>query len=87
MKISINEIFSFTQSSPSCRNFVEGERVLNANHVIFCGKKKCADKDCINFVAFCLQTWNMRSTPHEIANSISHTVKIIDIKYALAKQG
>ena len=54
MKISINEICSFTQSSPSCRNFIEGERVLNANRVTFYGKKKGADKDCVNFLAFCL---------------------------------
>ena len=80
MKISINEICSFTQSLPSCRNFVEDERVLNVNHVIFCDKKNSADKDCVNFVAFCLQNSNMRSTPHEIAGSISHTEKMIDIK-------
>ena len=78
MKISINKICSFTQSSP-CRNFLKGERALNANHEMFYGKKKSADKDCINFTAVCLQTWNMPST-HEIVGSISHTGKIIDIK-------
>ena len=45
MKLSIAEICWFTVSTPSCRNSVEGERVLHARHVIFCGKeaenKKC----------------------------------------------
>ena len=80
MKISINEICSFTELSPSCHNFVEVERVLNAN-VIFCGKKKSTDEYCVNFLAFCLETSNNQSTPHvEITGSISHTGKIIDIK-------
>ena len=50
---------------------------------LFCGKRKGADEDCVNFVAFCLQTSNMQSsesTPYEIAGSISPTGKIIDIK-------
>ena len=39
MKQSIAEICRFTVSTPPCRHFVEGERVLHAGHVIFCGKE------------------------------------------------
>ena len=39
MKLSIAEICWFTASSPFCRNFVEGERVLHVEHLIFCDKE------------------------------------------------
>lgn len=79
MKLSISEICNFTNSTPSCRNFVEGERVLNANHVIFCDKISVND-ECVCFIAFCLQTSNLRSNPHEITGSISSDGKILNIK-------
>ena len=39
MKLSIAEICWFTVSTPYGRNSVEGERVLHAEHLIFCDKE------------------------------------------------
>ena len=78
MRLSVQEICVFTESTPSCRNFVEGEKVLNAGHVIFCGKTS-QDHACVSFIAFCLQTSNMKSNPHEIKGSISIAGKIINV--------
>ncbi|XP_066587824.1 uncharacterized protein [Prorops nasuta] len=81
MKLTINEICNFTKSIPSHRNFIEGEKLLNAKHIIFCGKttsvKETSD---FNFIAFCLQTSNMKGSPHEINGSISSAAKIKDVK-------
>ena len=79
MRLSVQEICDYTESTPSCRNFVEGEKVLNAGHVIFCGKTS-QDRACVSFLAFCLQTSNMKSSPHEIKGSISLAGKILDVK-------
>ena len=79
MKLTINNICSFTNSTSSCRNFVEGERVLNAEHVIFCGRTNVSN-DYVNIIAFCLQTSHLKSNPHEITGSISATGKIIKAK-------
>ena len=46
MKLSITENCWFTVSTPSYRNFVEGEKILHAGYVIFCGKEAEEDKKC-----------------------------------------
>lgn len=82
MRLSLSEICAFTQSTPTSRNFVEGEKVLNAGHIIFCGRgNDTADGNSIHFLAFCLQTSNMTSRPHEINGLlISSSAKILQVK-------
>lgn len=79
MMLGMAEICGFTESTPSCRNFVEGEKVLHAGHVIFCGKL-AADKTCIKVIAFCLQNSKLKGNPHEIQGEISFQNKINKMK-------
>ena len=66
MKLSIAEICWFTVSTPYGRNFVEGERVLHAGHVIFCGKEK-------------LKTRSVKDKLHEIRGEISFQGVVKDV--------
>ena len=70
MKLTIAEICRFTASTPSCRNFVEGERVLHAGHVIFCGKE-AENETSTKVIAFCMQTSSLKDKPHEIRGEIT----------------
>jgi len=36
--LSLAHIFEYAQCSPTTRNYVEGEQVLNCKHLILCGK-------------------------------------------------
>ena len=45
MKLSIAEIYRFTVSTLSYRNFIEGERVFHAGQVIFCSME-AGDETC-----------------------------------------
>ena len=38
MILSIEEISRWANTSDSKRNFKEGERIINAGHIIYCGK-------------------------------------------------
>ena len=66
MKLSIDEICWFTASSPFCRNFVEGERVFQARHVIFCVLRK-------------LKTISVKEKPYEIRGEISFQGVVKDV--------
>ena len=55
-----------SKSTPSSRNFIEGESVLNAGHVMFCGRLNEQQDVCKLFIAFCMQSSNLRNHPHEI---------------------
>lgn len=65
MLLTISEICNWAGANPSERNFVEGERLLKAGHVIKCGKNVEID-GTISLTALCLQTTNIRLVPHEI---------------------
>lgn len=36
--LSLAHIFEYAQCTPTSRNYVEGEQVLNCKHLILCGK-------------------------------------------------
>ena len=65
MKIKISPICDFTDSTPVCKNFVEGGRISHARHLLFCGKE-VENETSVPIIAFCLQTSNLKSAPHEI---------------------
>ncbi|XP_043472756.1 uncharacterized protein LOC122505310 [Leptopilina heterotoma] len=81
--ISIAEICRFSNSTPSCRNFTEGEKVLRAKHVIYCGKKSnensLVDPKNVNIIAFCLKSSGIRENPHEITGLINDS-NIVNMK-------
>ncbi|KYN28511.1 hypothetical protein ALC57_02065, partial [Trachymyrmex cornetzi] len=52
------------------RKFVEGERVLKVEHIIRYGKNVESDGK-VSFIALCLQTSNIRLTPHEVKGDVS----------------
>lgn len=78
MKLSMGEICKFTNSTPSCRNFIKGERILHAGHVINCARQNSAGVD-IKIIAFCMQTSNLKSAPHEIKAKVAFDNTISDI--------
>ncbi|XP_043469594.1 uncharacterized protein LOC122503202 [Leptopilina heterotoma] len=76
MKLSISEICKFSDCTPSSRNFVEGERVWQADHIIFCGQQD-SDETSIKIISFCLQSSNLKSAPHQIKGEINLCGSII----------
>lgn len=79
MQLSLTEIFVFTNSTHLSRKFIEGERLINAGHDIFCGKLQMEESNSTTFIAFCLQTSNMRNNSHEINEIITASGKIEDV--------
>ena len=74
----INSLLNFTNSTSNSRNFIEGEKLINAGHIICCGIAAESDTQ-YELTAFCLQTSNlMKGSPHEISISIekNNTVKL-----------
>ncbi|EFA12075.1 hypothetical protein TcasGA2_TC006882 [Tribolium castaneum] len=69
LRLSVSEVCNYLQSTPASRNFVEGEAVLNAGHIILCGKTDAED-DWINIFALSLQTSALKNNPHEIKGQI-----------------
>ena len=70
MKLLMQEICQFAKCTPSSRNYIEGERVLNSGHVIYCGKEH--DESVVyKVIGYCLQTSSMRDNPHEINGKIN----------------
>ena len=81
MFLTMNAICDWAGSNPSQRNFVEGERVLNAGHVIKCGIISAKSvSDMTEIQAFVLQTSNLRDNPHEIKGTISKDKSINNMK-------
>lgn len=58
------------------RNFIEGERVLYAGHIVKCGinDQKERQPDTLNFVSLCLQTSQIKGNMHEIDGQIKNGI-------------
>ena len=65
--VSFVEILKFLEGSESSRCNYEGERILQAKHLIYCGIKQEGD-DLIEIIGLCLQT---SSSPHMIEAILS----------------
>ena len=70
----------------SRRCIVEGERILNSNHLLCCGLKseerigsssEASGTDNVNIFAMCLQTSNMCGQPHGINLSLKQTGEVV----------
>lgn len=59
------------------RNFVEGERILKAEHILKCGKNSIQSvRQAVSITAYCLQPSNIKENPHQIAGEVSVCGKI-----------
>ncbi|XP_051173414.1 uncharacterized protein LOC127289492 [Leptopilina boulardi] len=65
MILNISDVCAFANATPSTRNFLEGEKLLHAGHLLFCGKEAKED-NLINLIAFCIQSSKIKDAPHEI---------------------
>lgn len=64
-RISILKILDFLGGNINSRCLVEGERVVDAKHIITCGLKK-VDSATYTIFALCLQTSALTEAPHTI---------------------
>lgn len=39
MKLNLADVCAFANATPTTRNFIEGEKIFQAGHVLFCGKE------------------------------------------------
>lgn len=67
--IRLSEIYRFCNATPTTRNMVEGENVLNSGHIINCGYVN-KNEMSIDIFATCLQISSIRDKPHEINGNL-----------------
>ncbi|KAK0160375.1 hypothetical protein PV328_007791 [Microctonus aethiopoides] len=80
MYISEQEICRWSETNPSKRNYIEGKKIANAEHIVKCGKlSETNNNDEVKFVTFCMQTSNLKNKPHEINCSVSCNGKILSM--------
>ena len=77
MQLNLGEIFKFGDCTCTSRNFVEGEKVLNSNHILKCGRVPNKSLEHINILAYCLQTSDINGKPHELNGEIKISGEII----------
>ena len=77
MRLEIGEVWKFAKCGVSSRNFVEGETLLNAGHVLNCGKIDRSAEH--NLLAFCVQTSGVKERPHSIKGEIGAGRKILSM--------
>lgn len=63
--LTLRTVFSYLKCNPESRCIVEGEELLNANHVILIGIEN-ETNTTKEILALCLQTSAIKNTPHEI---------------------
>lgn len=78
MLLSIAKICRFGNCTSNSRNFVEGERLLNAGHVT-CHKLSEGSAD-VNVIGFCLQTAGIKNSPHTIKGGITSNGSILNMQ-------
>ena len=80
MRIAMQEICKFAYAQPNSKNCIGGENVINRGHVLNCGKANDDSSDSYQIIAFCLQTTNLKGTPHEIKGEILNDGQIVKIE-------
>lgn len=76
MFLLVNEILDYLGSTPKSRNFIEGEQVVNSNHLLYRGILS-ESNDQYDLLSYCLQSSKNREDPHEINTVIAKTGKVI----------
>ena len=78
MILSKEEICLWANTSDSKRNFKEGERIINADHIIYCGKN-IDFNDSVTLSAKCLSISNLVREPHKIKEEVLSSGRIISM--------
>ncbi|KAK0075267.1 hypothetical protein PV326_011742 [Microctonus aethiopoides] len=80
--INIRAICDWAGTNPKQRNFVEGERILKAGHIIKCCKNKNLNElsDTVDFTAYCLKTSKLKEIPHEINGKVQLNGRIMSVQ-------
>lgn len=81
MSLNIEKICSWADTGKTRRNFKEGQRILEAGHILSCGKKiNPQDESVILVTSFCLSTSQLkRFRPHTIQGKILRDGTIISM--------
>ncbi|KAJ8909630.1 hypothetical protein NQ315_007338 [Exocentrus adspersus] len=84
----LKEIFRYLNATPSSRCINEGECLVNASHIISCGKTT-ETQDTIKIQGLCLQTSALSSAPHIIIGqfNVSQEEVVIDSFTCSCKAG
>lgn len=80
--VSLRSVFTYLKASPESRCVVEGEEILNANHIILIGSTTVSHLS-VEILGLCLQTSALKNNPHEIKGIfefIKSTIEIRDFK-------
>ncbi|KAK0073941.1 hypothetical protein PV325_008977, partial [Microctonus aethiopoides] len=70
------EILDYLGSTLKRRNFIEGEQVVNPNHLLYTRILSESNEQC-DLLSYCLQFSKNREDPHEINTVIVKTGKVI----------
>ncbi|KAK4876000.1 hypothetical protein RN001_012422 [Aquatica leii] len=65
IRFSVMDYFNYLKGDQNSRCVYEGEEVLSAGHIIFCGCRG-KKKDLLEIVSLCLQTTALKNFPHTI---------------------
>lgn len=77
--LTLGSVFAYLNCDANSRCIVEGEQILNSNHVILMGTNQ-DNEDCKDVFALCLQTSALKSCPHEIKGKLIVSSKKVTIE-------
>ena len=81
MILSKEESCCWANTSDSKRNFKEGERIINAGHIIYC-RKNIDFNGLVRLSAKCLSTSSLKGEPHEIKGELLSSGRILSMTCA-----
>ena len=76
MILSKEEVCRWANTRDSKGNFKEGERIINAGHIIYCGKN-IDFTGSVGLSAKCLSISTLKREPHEIKGEVLSSGRII----------
>lgn len=69
--LTLHNICTWAGTNTAQRNYIEGNKIVNAGHLIFCGKKAGRPDESVHILAKCMALSKMRGVPHQILGEIS----------------
>ena len=78
MILSKEKICRWANTSDSKKNFKEGERIINAGHIIYCGKN-IDFNGLVRLSAECLFTSSLKRKPHGIKEEVLSSRRLISM--------
>lgn len=79
MFLSLNQVLDFIETTPKSRNFVEGEKIINAGHLIYNGLENQNNYQ-YDILSYSIQSSAFRDKPHEIKTVIQKNSQIVSSK-------